>query len=250
MMIENPLLSGMQHVEARINDYRLRARHFYYRVVLSRHDCPRCGGRLVSTGPSRACCVRCAGEIDPTVHFQRSGCCDARLAFKRTRYACAHCGQIIRSEFLFDEHLIDPEYFREKMSEWRERKRRQRDELRLFLAVSRSKDLDLAEIPDGGSLRGLLETLDEFVGGEQTHDVRPLHDEAAYRLEDYRKLILSRLADAVFRFDAFPTIIENRRLDRVRRFTTLIFMEQFREIRLEQRGEDIWVMPYEADLEG
>ncbi len=250
MMIENSLLYGIQRVEARIDDYRLRARHFYYCVVLSRHDCPRCGGRLASTGPSRAQCVCCAEIIDPSVHFQRSGCCNARLAFKRTHYACAHCGQIIRSEFLFDEHLIDTEYFREKMSEWRERKRRQREELRLLLAVSRSKDLVLAEIPDDGGLYGLFETLDEFVRGQQTQDEEPVRDEAAYRLEDYRQLILSRLAGAVLRFDAFPAIIENRRLDRVRRFSTLIFMEQFREIRLEQRGEDIWVMPYEADCEG
>ena len=148
--------------------------------------------------------------------------------------------------FLFDDRIINADYFREKMSEWRENKRRQREERRLFLAASRSNPLLLTENPDSNALRGLFETLDEFLGEAQTSDERAFRDGPVYRLDDYRQMILSRLAGAIFQFEAFPALIENRRLDRARRFLTLLFMEQAGEVLLEQRGGTILVIPHDT----
>jgi len=245
MISHNPLIDGITRIQDRVLAYANDARDFYFQLVLTVYLCPSCGGQMRIVAPGHWMC-ECRTTLDPTIAFQRCTCCNAQLAFRRTHYACTHCGQIVRSMFLFDERIIDAEYFREKMSEWRENKRRQREERRLFLAASRSNPLLLAENPDSNALRGLFETLDEFLGEAQMSDEHAFHDGPEYRLNDYRQMILSRLAGTVFHFEAFPALIEDRRLDRVRRFLTLLFMEQAGEVLLEQRGGTILVIPHET----
>jgi ribosomal protein S27AE len=246
-MIKNPLLSGMQRVEAKIDNYRLRARRFYYRVMLSRHDCPRCGGQLFSTGPSRAQCVSCEMTLDPTVHFQVSPCCGAKLVHKMLHYACGKCGRTVPSRFLFDEIAFDNNYFALKMQESRAHRRQRRREVAAMLAAARSEELQITAVEDLSLPSGLEKDLNDFV--ESAPTVMLLMDftgESEFHMEQYRRFILSRLSDCFLRFTAFPPLCPNPRMDRTRRFTTLIFMEQAREVWLEQQGTEILVAPYEA----
>ena len=81
--------------------------------------------------------------------------------------------------------------------------------------------------------------LAEFQGREQ------------FNMRDCRLSILEEVPPGcLIRFDAIPPICEDRRLDRVRKFITLIFMEQAREAVLTQDGDDIMVELNETDAEG
>ena len=194
--------------------------------------------------------MSCGVEFDLTVEFQRSPCCDARLRFRHRHYACTACGAVVPSRFLFEEAIYDPEYFRKKMSESRERRRRQKEEMLLFLAASHSQDLVITDSPDPHVLTELSAELDQFIGEGALTPIIEFLGGDSFRMGDYREIILSRLDGDGIRFAALPAIYEDPRLDSIRRFTTLIFMEHAREVWLEQRGEDIRVMPYETHIEG
>jgi len=81
--------------------------------------------------------------------------------------------------------------------------------------------------------------LNEFMGRDEFH------------MEEYKNGILATLGSSCRLFSAFPDICGDARLERTRRFTTLIFMEHEHEVELAQHGEnDIMVMRHEADIEG
>ena len=122
----NPLLSGIHLVSKRVAAFKEKARRFFHCVALSAHSCPVCGGPLTMTGPS-ACRCSCGRAFDPTIEFQKSNCCGARLKRRQLHYACSVCGAVAPSRFLFDERLFDAEYFAERMRESRQRKRLRRD---------------------------------------------------------------------------------------------------------------------------
>ena len=116
-----------------------------------------------------------------------------------------------------------------------------------MLAAARSEELPLTAIEEFCLPSGLENDLNDFVGSVPV--VMLLTDftgENEYRMEQYRRLILSRLSDCLLRFTAIPALYPNPRMDRTRRFTTLIFMEQAREVWLEQQGTEILVARYEA----
>jgi len=249
MVTPNPLTQDIELVRASIAMFKTHVREFYFRVVLGDFPCVRCGRIMAMTGPSECTCV-CGFRLDPTLEFQRSTCCDARLRRARSHYVCTDCGAVVPSRFLFDEVLLDRQYFRDKMSECRERKRRRRQELRLLLAASRSHDLQVTDTPDAATLSELAAELDRFVGDGESSSVHEFLGRDDFRMEDYRKLVLAHLDAEGTRFIALPAICEDLRVDRVRRFTALIFMEQAREVWLEQRGDDIVVTPYEVDVQG
>jgi hypothetical protein len=71
-----------------------------------------------------------------------------------------------------------------------------------------------------------------------------------FRMQEYRRVILSCVEECNLLFSAVPRIAESLRLDRVRRFVTLVYMWQEREVELAQYGEDILVERYEAYDEG
>ena len=250
MTSSNPVLTGIAQIQQLVDLFKENARQFYRAVVMSVHSCPECEGPLSIVAPSRAQCKKCGHELDPTVQFQRSPCCNALLAMRRTHYACSTCGAVVQSKFIFDETVFDAQYFRENMSRCRERKRRQREELRFLLAASRSNDLRITDIPEINTIDGLAEALDSFVGDGWSADIARLVWDDGFQMETYRQLILSQLDGCVMTFDGFPTNCENTRLDRPRRFTTLIFMEHASEVWLEQRKEEILVRQYEANIEG
>jgi hypothetical protein len=110
----NPLIRKICGVMDRVMDFKELARQFFYEVILSSYPCPACGGRLHMTGTGECACS-CGKILDPTLAFQKSSCCDAKLARKTFHYVCSRCHKTVPSRFLFDEKLFDREYFREMM---------------------------------------------------------------------------------------------------------------------------------------
>jgi hypothetical protein len=245
MTVSQLLIQGIEHIQERVAAYKRHAREFYFEILLSRHPCPDCGRRMKITGPS-VCRCPCGLELDPTVAFQKSACCDAGLAKKRCHYACSICGQTVPSVFLFDERIFDGEYMQMKMRESRERKRRKLAEMKRLLANSRSGAWRMDESPAAAAIFSLSDDLDECIHINKA-DVDAFAPSEEFNMESYRDTILSRMDGRVVRFKAFPALCDNLRLDRVRRFATLVFMEHTQEVWLEQRGDEISVMPYGAD---
>ncbi len=236
----NPLLSGIRTIEAKVQEFKGRAKGFYFQVLLGQHSCPVCGEGLCMTGPSECRC-QSGHRLDPTIEFQKSLCCGAGLRKRLLHYVCAACGSSQASHFLFDERLFDPEYFRTKMAEHRARARARKEAARQALAESRSGAFNLMEEPNLESLPGLLHDLDSFIGlSEGTATISAL-EEDPFDLESYQAHIASSLGWSPVRFSEIPYLTDNQRLDKVRRFMTLLFMEQDREVCLSQSGPEIWV---------
>ena len=118
----NPLVRRVQVILKRVEAFRQMAREYYYGVVLSRHSCPDCDGRLRMIGESECKCD-CGRVLDPTLYFQRSVCCGVGLARKTFHYACVKCGKSTPSKFIFDERVFDAAYFKDAMHEHRQRAR-------------------------------------------------------------------------------------------------------------------------------
>lgn len=225
------------------------AKSYYIAVMLSAHPCPACGGQLRGEDDRTAACVACRRTFDPTETFQRSRCCDARLRFRRRHYACAKCDAPQRSVFLFDEQLFNADYFRERVAESRKRQQQAETELREMLLASRTPELAITELPGRDSIQDLDAALDQLLGTPRQGDSDgPVEGE--FQLDTYRQWIRPRLQGCLVWFDAIPVMAPDPRMDRVRRFTALVFMEHDREVLLEQRGEGILVRSYEADAEG
>jgi hypothetical protein len=247
-MANHPLLTPMVQVDEHITRYRGHARNYFHEVVLLPFVCPECEGRLAMTGPSRAECSACAHELDPSITFQKSPCCGSRLRLARQHYVCTSCHTAVPSRFLFVERVFDAKYFRERMAESRERMRRKREELRRLLAWEHSGRWRLETLPEPIALSGLFSQLDTLAGkaAESTHGSI---DTEVFSLEQYRTAIAVRLAKGVLPFDALPVLHTNPRLDRTRRFITLIYMEQSREVLLHQHHDKIMVIPHAPDHE-
>ena len=247
----NPLVAGINRVLTLLDDLKATARRFYYAVILSPYSCSQCGGRLQMIGPSQCRCV-CGHTLDPTIQFQRSLCCGAPLKRRVLHYICSSCGKIIPSKFLFDERLFDPDYFREKMRESRIKKQEKRNLFKALLADSRSGPLFLTNLPDLESIPGLLGELESFVGSMESLNLQDFTGRELFRMDDYRQALLDGIpAGCLIRFSVIPPICENRRLDRVRKFITLVFMDQAHEIELTQLENDLMVERFdETDREG
>jgi len=238
-LAENPLVCGIQKILDRVTDFKERVRSFYFEVFLSVHRCTKCGGRLKMTGQSECTCS-CGFTFDPTIAFQNSNCCNARLVRKTLHYACSKCSKIIQSRFLFDERVFDKAYFREIMQESRKRAKHKKEEIQRILAENRSGVLTLLEEPDLDSIPGLLQDLDDFIQPGDTGQFI-FHIENNSYMNDYRNNILSVLTwNGVLFSDITPLIADFRR-DRIRRFITLIFMQNDREIELTQYENDILI---------
>ena len=237
----NPLSTGMAQISKRVDAFKILARKFYFDVILSIHRCPQCDGRIQMSGRSECTCD-CGNVFDPTLAFQKSPCCSKNLVRKTLHYVCAGCKETIASSFLFDEKLFDRTYFREMMRVSRDRIRRRREEMRRFLAESRSGTLQLLEEPRMESIPGLIQDLDNFilagVPGAQDSTFDMTSD---LKIDDYREHILDVLGSDSLLFSDITPLIGKIRRDRVRRFVTLIFMQNDGEVELTQYGCDILV---------
>jgi len=231
----------MARVQGHMTDFKECARAYYFEVVLSPHQCPGCGGRLRMTGLSQCSCA-CGQAFDPTLEFQRSACCGAKLVRRTYHYACSRCHEVVPSQFLFDERVFDKEYFREMMQEHRRRARQEREEMKRFLADSRSGTLLLMEGPHLESLDGFVQDLDVFI---KIHQDIPgnfgFEAKSTFSMDRYRSHILSCLPTEVVHFSDIAQVDQDIRRDRAWRFITLVFMQNERVVDLIQEGDNIWI---------
>jgi hypothetical protein len=247
-LVRRPLLGGIVKVEGRMASFKERVKAFYFEVMLSPYRCPQCHGPLRMTGTSQCSCA-CGNTFDPTLEFQKSACCGTKLVRRTYHYACSHCHEVVPSHYIFDERVFDKEYFREMMQEHRRRVRQEREEMKKFLAESRSGTLFLTEEPRLESLDGFVQDLEAFI---QSQPHVPLDSgfepKSIFNMDRYRSHILSCLPNQGVRFSDIAQVDENIRRDKAWRFITLVFMQNDRLIDLAQEGDDIWVqrIPNEA----
>ena len=236
-----PLVGAMARVQGRMAGFKERVRAYYYEVILSPHRCPKCEGSLRMTGLSQCSCV-CGQAFDPTLEFQRSPCCGGKLVRQTYHYACSRCHEVVPSHFLFDERVFDKEYFREMMQEHRRRAKEEREEMKRFLADSRSGALLLTEEPQLESLDAFVQDLDAFI---QIHQDIPdgsgFETKSTFSMDRYRSHILSCLPAEGVRFSDIAQMDEDIRRDKAWRFITLVFMQNDRMVHLIQEGDNIWV---------
>jgi hypothetical protein len=241
-LAQNPLICKIRAVTGRVGEFKEQAREYYFEVVLSAHQCPSCGGRLRMTGQSQCTCSSCGNILDPTIVFQKSSCCGAKLLRKTFHYACSKCHNSVHSRFLFDERVFDKSYFREMMRESRKRAKEKREEIRRLLAGSRSGYLPLMKEPDLEAIPGLIQDLNAFVQ-QESFDISEFTFETgcSFHMDDYRQHILSSLNWDAIAFSEIDPIIDDCRQDKVWRFITLVFMDNERELELRQYGDDLLI---------
>ena len=237
----NPLVKSVYRVLGQIDAFKAHARAFYFEVILSTYRCPKCRQALAMASQSECACAS-GHTFDPTIAFQNSICCQARLVKKTFHYACAHCHKPVSSRFLFDERVFDKTYFREMMQESRRRAKAKKEEIRRLLAESRSEEFQLLDNPDIESIPGLINDLDSFIqGGISKSTDLVFERQFEFNMNDYQNHILSVLTWGRITFSAITPFIQDCRRDRIWRFITLIYMQQDREVDITQDGSDLWV---------
>lgn len=236
----SPLLAGVLRAREAVDRLKESVKVFYYRVMLSQHCCPDCLEPLRMVGPSRCRCVN-GHVVDPTLAFQKSPCCRARLVKRACHYACASCGRVVPSRFLFDERIFDADYHRLRVSEARERKKRRIEKLRRWLADSRSGSLVVDDVPGLDGVPGLSDALDAFVGGDDCVALDAFRGVDDFDIHKYWEVIRGHVQGVSCVFSSFPSLSDDVRLDRARRFLTLVHMWHEREVRLTQYGDDLLV---------
>jgi len=236
------LFSQMEECLNEILKFKEKVREYYFDVLLSQYRCPDCGNRFSLNSQARAHCS-CGLEFDPTIEFQLSSCCNAKLKRKRLHYVCSRCHKIVPSLFLFDEKLYDREYFLEKMRQLRERRRWERFEKAQMLLIARSNSLILTDEVRLDAIPNLFSDINQLLGHsheQETYD----QENRSQSFNQYRDHILRLLTDELL-FSSIARIESENRTDRVYRFITLIFMEHEHEVNLFPYGNDILVKKHE-----
>ena len=230
-----------------VADFVDRAKRFFYDVMLSEHACPGCGGGLAMVREGACRCKSCGHQFDPTTAFQKCQACGGKVLLMVRRYQCQECGTDVPSRFLFDGLVFDAEYFRQKMSEHRQKKAEQHERVRQMLAESRSQALGLpaANLQD---VPGLAEALNALAADAPAGLAAWLPTE--FNLALYESHIQAHVGAIPVGFDEIPPLGENRRLDRVRRFIAIIFLAHTGLIEIRQDGQGIQVVKHETDGEG
>ena len=132
------------------------------------------------------------------------------------------------------------------MRQSREERNERRHELHLQAIDARSPSLVIEELPEIEDVHGLTQDLDAFVGSHDDgrDDLPEFRPDEPFRLAAYRAAIAGQLSDDGLLFSEIAQLTDRHRLDRVRRFTTLVFMEHTHEVILSPFGQtDILVMP-------
>lgn len=237
----NPLIRQIHKLQDHVNAYRENTRNFYFDVILSTVKCPKCGSRLKMAGQSRCRC-QCGLVLDPTIKFQKSPCCGSQLIHKVFHYACSVCGKTVASRFIFNERIFDKAYFRQMMQSCREKRKQKLEKMRKLFAGCRSDPLQLVDSPELNEIPGLSEDLDTFISSEAEsgHELE-IDISDSFKMEFYRKHILSELNWDPVDFSNISPLTENRNKDRARRFITLIFMQNENEVKIEQQEKDLLI---------
>ena len=235
-------------VVARVSRYADQARRFFYQVVLSDHACSKCGGQIGMTRDGWCQCSNCGDEFDPTLAFQTCLDCGGKPKLAVRRYQCVRCGKDIASRFMFDGLVFDAAYFRRKMAEHRQEKKRQEERVRKMLADSRSSDLD--PLPaDLGSVPGLMEALNSLTKGS----VNAARWKATrdFDMRRYQSHLRAHTGPIAVEFEQIPVLMqEDLRLDRIWRFIAAIFMANAGLIQVDQHGPTLMVRQCEAYRKG
>jgi len=195
----------------------------------------------------RCRCKACGHEFDPTVAFQSCGTCGGRLELRVRRYRCTQCGADVASRFLFDGLAFDAEYFRQKMTESRHRRRELRERVREMLAESRSPHLD-AMPADLAAVPGLMDALNGLVAG--TDEAVPWRPGSGFDLKLYQRYVEAYIHDFPISLSEIPSLSEDSRKDLIWRFVAIIFMAHAGLVDIWQDGLKIMVMKHEAHREG
>jgi hypothetical protein len=243
LSLKDNLLYDIETCQKAIDRFRMKARSYYFDVVLSFYRCPNCGSHFQLDEQANAAC-RCGWQSDPTVEFQLSDCCGTKLIRKRLHYVCFNCNKITPSIFLFDERLFDREYFLDKIRKLREKRRLERFEKTQMLLIGRSNNLILTDEVELNTIPNLCEDLNQLLGyfpRQETYD----REDRTQSFYQYRDHILGLLTDEIL-FSSISPIESEDRSDRVFRFITLIFMEHEQEVNLFPYGNDIMVKKNET----
>jgi hypothetical protein len=224
-----------------------RARAYFYAVVLSDRVCPNCEGALTMEREGRCRCCVCGRALDPTIAFQSCSSCGGRPRLRVRRYECSQCGHEVTSRYLFEGLAFDAEYFREKMAEHRQRQRDLRDRVRQMLAGTRSGAIEVPPI-EVMNASGLFAALNQLGSGSDLAFAPQVRE--GFDLKQYQNHILACLRPFPLALDDLPPLRENARIDRIRRFIAILFLAHAGIVDVWQHGEEIMVMPHEADREG
>jgi len=222
-----------------VEKFLIKARRFYYLVMLFGYRCPKCNGSLTMVKEGRCRCDTCKYEFDPTVTLQTCSQCGGVPVMKVRRYQCRHCGSDISSAFLFDGTVFNADYFRRKVAESRQRKQEKTDRVRKMLAECRSGPLTLTAT-DLDSVPGLVEALNSLTSGVEAH--MPPELKSQFDLDRYQTHIRSALKEGPMRLREIPPLAENLRLDLVWKFVAVVFLTHTGSVDIRQQGQTIWVM--------
>ena len=225
-----------------------RVRAFFYEVVLAEHPCPRCGGRLAMQRESWCQCTDCGYELDPTVMWQRCSSCGGVPRLRVLRYQCASCGRDVASRFVFDGLAFDAAYFRQKMTESRQRTRELRERVRQMLLEGRSARLPIEPAEPSAAI-GLFGALNGLMQEPAADWPRP-ESRSRFDLSRYQAHVHAHLRPNAVSLTEIPPLSKNARLDRVWRFIAIIFLAHAGELNVWQAGPDIMVSTRETDPEG
>jgi rubredoxin len=230
-----------------ITGFAGRVRKLYYAVVLLGHSCPKCGDRLIMIDEGQCQCRSCGHEFDPTIAFQQCSICSGKPVLRVRRYQCRQCGADVASRFFFDGLVFNKEYFRDKMTESRMRKKEQRECVRKMLADSRSGAL-IPPAAELSSVPGLVEALNGLTLGMDAP--LPWRPEAGFDLKRYESHVQAYIRDFPVSLEEIPPLEKNARKDRIWRFIAIIFLAHFGLIDIWQDGQEIMVMKHETNREG
>ena len=228
------LIEAAYRLQRRVEVLRDEVSDFYNGVILLGKPCVTCGSAgltMVRTGWAK--CSACGAEFDATRAFQTCPECDSVLVLKVTHYWCPACRTPVRSLYCIDGPVLDLEYFRDKMRESRERKRQDVERVRLMLAESRSASLSPWADPEKVGVAGIHAAIDTLaMATPQTAD--GTDNRPAFDFESYRAHIQDLTEGCVVDFEGVSPLIADRRLDRVFRFITAVFMDQEGILDMEQ----------------
>ena len=232
------IITSAFEITAAVEKFRIRVRNFFYKVMLMCHSCPKCNGSLTMIAEGLCKCNRCSHEFDPTVEFQRCLDCGGTVVLRVRRYCCKTCGIDITSRFLFDGLVYDRDYFAQKMTESRQRKKEQREYMHEMAIENRSDTLAL-EATDLNSVPGLVDALNGLTQGIKESKLLELKQR--FDLNRYQDHVNEYVGEEPIDIREIPPIIENLRLDLIWRFIATIFLEHYGQVDIEQQQDEILV---------
>jgi hypothetical protein len=150
-----------------------------------------------------------------------------------------------------DNEAFDREYFRQKVAEARERRRRERAQRIAETLADRSGPLMLDEPVRLEAVPGLEEALNGLVNSPIPVELlRAFLRGGDFDLDGYQRHVLSHLGLVATDFEAIPGLIDDRRKDRIFRFIAMVFVASAGKVEIWQEGEQIRVRKRETYEQG